>query len=77
MAMKTILKQPEEKDPQRDPGEKGWAWYYCGREGQLKQNCPQVSKLSRLHVWSAKDHTGRDCPQRCRFQALDSQDNQD
>ena len=77
MAMKTILKQPEEKDPQRDPGEKGWAWYYCGREGQLKQNCPQVSKLSRLHVWSAKDHTGRDCPQRCRFQELDSQDNQD
>ena len=28
MAMKNILKQPE-KDVQRDPGEKGWACYYC------------------------------------------------
>ena len=33
----------------------------------------------RLHVRSAKDHTGRerDCPQRRRFQGSDSQDNQD
>ena len=28
MPMKTILKQPE-KNAQRDPGEKGWACYYC------------------------------------------------
>jgi len=30
MAMKTILKQPE-TNAQKDPGEKGWACYYCGR----------------------------------------------
>ena len=30
MAMKTVLKQPE-KNSQRDPGEKGWACYYCGK----------------------------------------------
>ena len=29
-----------------------------GKEGHLKQDCPQVSKLPRLHVLSAKDHTG-------------------
>ena len=43
MAMKNFLKQPE-KDAQRDPCEKGWACYYCGKEGYLKQNCPQTSK---------------------------------
>ena len=43
MAMKTILKQPE-KNAQRDPGEKGWACYYCGGEGHLKRDCPQASK---------------------------------
>ena len=39
MAMKTVLKQPE-KNPQRDPGEKGWACYYCGKERHLKRDCP-------------------------------------
>ena len=43
MAMKNILKQPE-KNAQRGPGEKGWACYYCGKEGHLKRDCPQVSK---------------------------------
>ena len=42
-AMKNVLKQPE-KNAQRDPGEKGWACYYCGKEGHLKRNCPQASK---------------------------------
>ena len=59
MAMKNILKQPE-KNAQRGPGEKGWACYYCGKEGHLKQDCPQASKPPRLHVPSAKDHTGRE-----------------
>ena len=59
MAMKNVLKQPE-KNAQRGPGEKGYACYYCGKEGQLKQDCPQASKLPRLHVQSAKDHTGRE-----------------
>ena len=43
MAMKNVLKQPE-KNAQRGPGEKGWACYYCGKEGHLKQDCPQASK---------------------------------
>ena len=43
MAMKTVLKQPE-KNAQRDPGEKGWACYCCGKEGHLKRDCPQASK---------------------------------
>ena len=43
MAVRTIRKQPE-KNSQRDPGEKGWACYYCGKEGHLKQDCPQASK---------------------------------
>ena len=59
-AMKTVLKQPE-KNAQRDPGEKGWACYYCGKEGHLKQDCPQASKPPPYpHVWFAKDHTGRE-----------------
>ena len=54
MAMKIVLKQPE-KNAQRDPGVKGWAYYYCGKEGNLKRDCPQASKLPRLQVLSAKD----------------------
>ena len=57
IAMKTILKQPE-TNAQKDPGEKGWDCYYCGKEGHLKQDCPQASKPPRLHVQSAKDHNG-------------------
>ena len=57
MALKTVLKQPE-KNAQRDPGEKGWACYYCGKEGHLKQDCLQASKPPS--VWSAKEHTGRE-----------------
>ena len=43
MAVRTILKQPE-KNAQRDPGEKGWACYYCGKEGHLMWDCPQASQ---------------------------------
>ena len=43
MAMKNVLKHPE-KDAQRDPGEKGWACYYCAKEGHLKRDCLQASK---------------------------------
>ena len=59
MAMKNVLKQPE-KNAQRGPGEKGWACYYCGKEGHLKQDFPQASKPPTVHVQSAKDHTGRE-----------------
>ena len=35
MVMRTILIQPE-KNAHRDPREKGWACYYCGKERHLK-----------------------------------------
>ena len=77
MAMKNALKQPE-KNAQWDPGEKGWACYYCGKEGHLKRDCPQASKpplapcpVCKGPLWK------RDCPQRRRSQGLNSQDNQD
>ena len=64
MAVRTILKQPE-KNAQRDPGEKGGACYYCGKEGHLSWDCLQASKLPLLHVRSAKDHTERETAPRC------------
>ena len=77
MAMKNVLKQPE-KNAQRGPGEKGWACYYCGKEGHLKRDCPQASKppLAPCPVCKGP-HWKRDCPQRLRSQGSDSQDNQD
>ena len=78
MAMKTAMNPPEEKNVQRNPGEKGWACYYCGKEGHLKWNCPQASKPPPAPCPVCKGpHWKRDCPQRRRFQGLDSQDNQD
>ena len=53
MAMRTILTQPE-KNAQRDPGERGWACYCCGKEAHLQRDCPQASKLPWLHVRSAR-----------------------
>ena len=77
MAMKNVLKQPE-KNAQRDPGEKGWACYYCGKEGRLKWDCPQASKPPRAPRPVCKEpQWKRDWPQRRRFQGSDSQDNQD
>ena len=62
MAMKNILKQLE-KNAQRDPGEKGWACYYCGKEGHLKGDCPQASKLPQAPYLVCKGpHWKRDCP---------------
>ena len=76
-AVRIILKQPE-KNAHRDPGKKGWACYYCGKEGHLQQDYPQVSKLPSAPCPVCKEpHWRRDCPQRGRFQGLDSQDNQD
>ena len=54
MAVRSNRKQPE-KNAQRDPGEKGWACYYCGKEGHLKRDCSQASKPP-----SASDHTARE-----------------
>ena len=64
MAMKTVLKQPE-KNAQGDPGEKGWACYYCGKEGHLKWDFPQESSRPRLQVRSAKDHAGEETALLC------------
>ena len=76
MAMKNVPKQPE-KNAQRDPGEKGWACYYCGKEGHLKWDCPQASKPPLAPRLVCKGpHWKRDCPQRHRFRGSDSQENQ-
>ena len=77
MAMKNFLKQPE-KDAQRDLGEKGWARYYCGKEGHLKRDCSQASKPPPAPCPVCKGpHWKRDCPQRHKSPGSDSQDNQD
>ena len=77
MAVKPALEQPE-KNTQRDPGEKGWTCYYCGKKGHLKQECPQASKLPPAPCLVCKGpYWRRDCPLRCRPQGSDSQDNQD
>ena len=77
MAMKNVLKQPE-KNAQRDPGEKGWAYYYCRKEGHHKRDCPQASKppLAPCPVCKGP-HWRRDCPPRCRPKRSGSQDYQD
>ena len=63
MAVSTVLKQPE-KNAQRDPGEKGWACYYCGKERHLKWDCPQASKPPPAPCPVCKGpHWKRDCPQ--------------
>ena len=75
--MKNFLKQPE-KDAQRDLGEKGWACYYCGKEGHLKRDFPQASKTLPAPCPVCKGpHWKRDCPQKHRSPGSDSQDNQD
>ena len=77
MVVRTILRQPE-KSAQRDPSGKGWIYYYCGKEGHLKWDCPQSSKLPPGPCLVYKGpHWKRDCPQRHRPQRSDSQDNQE
>ena len=47
IAMKSVLKQPE-KNAQRDPGEKGWACYYCGKVALRRLAAPSsMSGLQR------------------------------
>ena len=75
MAMKNVLKQPE-KNAQRDPGEKGWACYYCGKEGHLKWDCPQASKPPTPTPTPCPickgPHRKKDYPRRHRFQGPNS-----
>lgn len=66
------------KNAQRNLGEKGWACYYCGKEGHLKWECLQASKLTPAPCSVYKrPYLRRDCPPRYRPQGSDSQDNQD
>ena len=74
MAVRPALKQPE-KNAQRDPGEKGWTCYYCGKEGHLKRDCPQASLAPDMVCKGL--YWRRDCPLRYRPQGSDSQDNRD
>ena len=74
MAVRSPLKQPE-KSAQRDPGEKGWTCYYCGKEGHLKRDCPQASLAPDMVCKGL--YWRRDCPLRYRPQGSDSQDNRD
>ena len=67
MAVRTVLKQPE-KNSQRDAGEKGWACYYSGKEGHLKRDCPQGSKLPSSPVCKAP-HWRVVCPRGVCFRA--------
>ena len=60
MAVKTSTNQPEEKNAQSNTGEKGWAYYHCGKEQHLKRSCPQASKLRPLSIRSVRDHIGGD-----------------
>ena len=72
MAVRTVLKQPE-KNAQRDPGEKGWACYYCGKKGHLKPDFPQASKPPPAPCWVCKGpHSRRGCPQRRRSQGSET-----
>ena len=56
MAVRTILKQPE-KNAQRDPGEKRLA-ITVERRGTSSGIALRHLSCPRLHVWSARDHTG-------------------
>ena len=76
MAMKNVLKQPE-KNAQRGPGEKGWACYYCGKEGISSGIAFRHLSRPRLHVRSAKDHTGRETAPRGVGLQGRTQENQD
>ena len=71
IAVRPTLKQPE-YNAQRDLW--GWACYYCGKEGHLKWDFPQASKLP-LAPWLAckGPHWRRDSPLRHRPQESDSQ----
>ena len=65
------------KNARRNPGEKGWTFYYCRKEGHLKWDYPQASKPPSAPGPVCKGpHWRRDCPLWCRPQGLDSKDNQ-
>ena len=44
MAVKSTLKQPEEKNAQTNPGKQGQTYYYGGKEEHFKRDCTRASK---------------------------------
>ena len=58
MAVKTAVNQPEEKNAQRDAGEKGQACYSVERRGISSEVALRRLSCPWLPVWSVKDHTG-------------------
>ena len=60
MVEKTAKNQPEEKNTQRDPGEKGQACYDVERRGTSSEIALRHRSHSQLHVQSVKDHTGEE-----------------
>ena len=58
MAVKTAVNQPEEKNAQRDAGEKGQACYSVERRGISSEVALRHLSCSLLPVQSVKDHTG-------------------
>ena len=60
MVVKTAKNQPEEKNAQRDPGEKGQTCYYMERRGTSSELALRHQSRSQFHVQSAKDHTGEE-----------------
>ena len=78
MAVRSALKQPEEKNAQRNPGEQEQTYYYSGKEGYLKRDCTWASKPPSTPYPVCKGpHWIKVCPQKYRSQGSDSQDNQD
>ena len=62
VVVRSAMKQPEEKNAQRNPGEKGWTCYYCGKEGHLKRDCPRAPwTFSDLSVQTPSEDTVLKC----------------
>ena len=58
MAVRSSWKQPE-KNAQRDLDEKGWACYYCGKEGTSSGIALGHLSCPWLHIQFGRDHTRR------------------
>ena len=58
MAVKTAVNQPEEKNAQRNAGEKGRACYSVERRGISSEVALRCLSCPQLPVWSVKGHSG-------------------
>ena len=60
MAVRFTLKQPEEKNVQRNPGEQGQTYYYGERRDISSKIALRHLSHPQVHVQSAKNHTGEE-----------------